>query len=116
VPAAPPSDDAVCLGFSFGGWTPPLNWRASGHGAPLDSASVARAPSGRGWAAGGAVPADTTLMLFPPWWPVGVEVALPTRTPEPGDTVLGRAMALVGDGRRQPPTSRVRAWRVPCRR
>jgi hypothetical protein len=55
-------------------------------------------------------------MLFPAWWPVGVEVALGTRSPALGDTVSGRATALVADGRREAPTSRVRAWQVPCAR
>ena len=30
------------------------------------------------------------------------------------DTVAGRAIALVADGRKRPPTSAVRLWRVPC--
>jgi hypothetical protein len=110
-----PADAPVCLGFSFGPWTPALDWRAAGHGAPVDSARVPRAPGGRGWAASDAAPlSDTTVMLFPPWWPVGVMVDLASKAPAAGDTVAGRAMALVNDGRRRSPTSRVRAWRVPC--
>ena len=57
---------------------------------------------------------DSVVMLFPKWWPVGVTVALPTRRPAPGDTVTGRAQALVSDVRAKIPTSRVRAWAVPC--
>ena len=30
------------------------------------------------------------------------------------DTIAGRAVALVADGRKRPPTSAVRLWRVPC--
>jgi hypothetical protein len=45
-----------------------------------------------------------------------VIVELPLRAAAPGDTVAGRATALIADGRQQAPTSRVRAWRVPCQR
>jgi hypothetical protein len=111
------SDAAVCLGFSFGPWSPPLDWRLAGHEVAVDSAHVPRAPDGRGWAtASQGAPAEATLMLFPAWWPVGVEVVLSTRNPAPGDTVSGRATALVADGRREAPTSRIRAWPVPCGR
>ncbi len=110
-------DAPVCLGFSFGPWTPPLDWRGAGHGVAVDSARVLRAPDGRDWASPGlGSGSDTTLMLFPAWWPVGVEVALRTRGPAPGDTVSGRATALVADGRREAPRSLVRAWQVPCGR
>jgi hypothetical protein len=59
-------------------------------------------------------PEDSVVVLYPRWWPAGVIVALPTRTPAPGDTIEGRARALVADGRRANPTSRVRAWAVRC--
>lgn len=116
--AAPTRQEgAVCLGFSFGPWTPPLDWQAAGHGAAMDSSGVAMAPGGRGWAASdSSLQSMSTVMLFPPWWPVGVAVELGTAAPAPGDTVAGRAHALVNDGRLTPPTSRVRAWRVPCGR
>ena len=118
APAPDRAEPAVCLGFSFGPWTPPLDWRLAGHETAVDSSLVPRAPNGRGWAAPtpGITPADTTLMLFPAWWPVGVQVVLSTRPPAPGDTVSGQAFALVADGRRDPPTTRVRAWQVPCGR
>ena len=107
----------VCLGFSFGPWTPALDWQLAGHGAAVDSALVPRAPGGRGWAASNLQsPADTALMLFPTWWPVGVVVELSTRAWAAGDTVAGRATALIADGRQQAPTSRVKAWPVPCGR
>jgi hypothetical protein len=117
APGPPGSEAAVCLGFSFGPWTPALDWQLAGHGVAMDSSHVPRAPGGRGWAAlRAAAAADTTVMLFPAWWPVGVMVELSTRTPAPGDTVPGRATALIADGGQQAPTSRVRAWQVPCRR
>ena len=57
---------------------------------------------------------DSIVLLFPKWWPVAVAVTLPTRRPAPGDTVAGRAVALVADAKAKVPTSRVRAWAVPC--
>lgn len=105
---------AVCLGFAFGSWTPALDWHAARHQGTMDSSWVGHAPGGRGWAAGDDATADSTLMLYPGWWPVGVAVALPTRSPVRGDTVSGIATALVADGRVRNPTAKVRAWRVPC--
>ena len=115
APAAP-AHASVCLGFAFGAWKPKLDWRAVGHTVAPGSAAQEQAPGGRDWAAGpGATGSDTTLMLFPRWWPAGVVVALPTRTPTPGDTITGRATALVPRGDMAAPESRVRAWRVACR-
>lgn len=106
--------DAVCFGFAFGAWSPPLDWRAAGHGDRPDSSKLAHAPAGRDWAAEGSTPRDTVLMLYPAWWPVGVLVEIPARRIVAGDTVTGRASALVADGRLRAPTAVVRAWRVPC--
>jgi hypothetical protein len=111
---APSDTSAVCLGFAFGRWTPPLDWHAAKHVGAMDSSAVGHAPGGRGWAAGDGEMPDSTLMLYPGWWPVGVTVALPTRAPVAGDTVSGIATALVADGRVRNPTAKVRAWRVPC--
>ena len=111
---APRDTSAVCLGFAFGRWTPPLDWHAAKHQGVMDSSAVGHAPGGRGWAAGDGEMPDSTLMLYPGWWPVGVTVALPTRSPAAGDTVTGIATALVADGRVRNPTAKVRAWRVPC--
>ena len=113
--AAPRSDDAVCLGFAFGAWTPKLDWKAAGHVPVTANVPGDKTPEGRDWAAP-PVAGDTSLMLFPRWWPAGVAVALPTRTPAVGDTIVGRAVALVPGPDMEAPTSRVRAWRVPCRR
>jgi hypothetical protein len=112
-PAGAPPD--VCFRFMFGAWSPPLDWRAAGHRAPPDSSSVASSSTGRGAAAEISVGADSALLLLPGWWPAGVLVELPTRTPAPGDTVVGRASAFVADGSVAPPVSRVRAWRVECK-
>jgi hypothetical protein len=105
--------EPVCLGFAFGAFTPKLDWERAGH-APIRAGSVQRAPDGRDWASDQALPNDSSLYLFPAWWPVGVWVELSSRAPAPGDTVNGRATALVARGNITPPVARVRAWRVPC--
>ena len=104
----------VCLGFAFGTWTPALDWRAAGHQTALDPSVHQRADDGRDWATTQAVQDEHTIVLLPSWWPAGVSVTLPTRAPAPGDTVVGRAFAYIGDGRRKAPTTEVRAWSVPC--
>jgi len=104
----------VCLGFAFGGFTPKLDWAKAGH-APLRPGSAERAPDGRDWASDQALPNDSSLYLFPAWWPVGVWVQLTAR-PAPGDTVSGRATALVARGDITPPVAKVKAWQVPCGR
>ena len=109
------TDEPVCLGFAFGTWTPKLDWHGAGHGEMPSAAMMQRAPSGRDWATdGGAGAADSLLILYPGWWPAGVRVDLPTRTPAPGDTVVGRAVAFVANGALTPPVAKVRAWRVGC--
>ena len=113
--AQAPSNDSppVCLGFAFGAWTPALDWRAAGH-PPLDPKFHLSAGDGRDWATTDAVANESTVVLLPSWWPAGVSVTLPNRTPALGDTVVGSAFAYVADGRRTAPTSQVRAWRVRC--
>ena len=110
-------DDQACLGFSFGPWNPPLDRHAAGHGDMPDSSLLQHAAPGRDWASAasaGRGDPDSLLVLFPSWWPAGVAVDIPRRTPAPGDTVTGRATALIADGTRKAPISRIRAWRRPC--
>lgn len=107
-------DDAVCLGFAFGAFTPKLDWERAGHQPVRDSSALQHAPAGRDWAADIATSRDSLLYLFPAWWPVGVLVEVPNRAPAYGDTVSGRATALVARGDLTPPVAKVRAWRVPC--
>lgn len=121
VVAAPPAfaqnvvpDTAQCFGFTFGAWKPALDLIAAGHRKePLDTALL-KAPGGREWASD-ATPNDTTLLLFPSWWPVGVEVKFERRPRSFADTVSGRATALVANGQTTPPRAPVRLWRVSCR-
>jgi hypothetical protein len=104
----------VCLGFTFGQWTPALDWKAAGHQTTIDPATHQHAADGRDWATTQAVQDEHTIMLLPSWWPAGVSVTLPNRSPAMGDTVVGSAFAFVADGRKKAPTAKVWAWRVPC--
>jgi hypothetical protein len=108
------NEPPVCLGFAFGKWTPALDWRAAGHVTPLDTLTHQGTGDGRDWATTQAVQNEHTIILLPSWWPAGVSVTLPNRSPAMGDTVVGAAFAFVGDGRRTAPVSQVRAWRVAC--
>ena len=109
-------EESICLGFAFGAFTPKLVWEKAGHRPIRIGSGAERAPDGRDWASDRAVPNDTTLYLFPSWWPVGVLVEVPSRRPLPGDTLTGRATALVASGKITPPVAPVRIWRVPCAR
>jgi hypothetical protein len=106
-----------CFGFKFGVWDPPLKSVASAGNPGYDPTARARAGAQRDWAArvptGRATssPADSVLMLFPAWWPVGVEIEW---TEQRGDTLIGTAHALVADGRLKNPVTSVRGTRVPC--
>jgi hypothetical protein len=108
------SEPPVCLGFTFGQWTPALDWKAAGHQTNIDPAIHQHAADGRDWATTQAVEDEHTIMLLPSWWPAGVSVTLPNRSPVPGDTVVGTAFAFIADGRKKAPTAKVWAWRVPC--
>jgi hypothetical protein len=111
---SPSVEAGSCLGFSFGSWTPALDWHASGHDRTPGTISTPVAPGGRDWAAAPTHPnADGSILLFPSWWPVGVMIDLPARAPAPGDTVDGRATALVANGA-EPSRAAVRAWLVRC--
>jgi hypothetical protein len=121
VPAAPPAPAAAtvtreeeCLGLAFGRWTPPLDARAAGHAPIPPAGQLPQAPNGRDWAAAIAAGRDTTLMLFPAWWPAGVHVRLPARVRTDRDTIRATAVALVADGRITPPTAQALVWLVPC--
>ena len=121
APAAPGTAPAPaargipeCLGFSFGKWTPALDARAAGHD-PAARSGHQRAPGGRDWASELLTGRDSTLMLFPQWWPAGVLIDFRSPTVH-GDTLRGTATALVADGRLRAPVAPVLAWGVPCRR
>ena len=108
------SESAQCFGFSFGAWQPPLDLALAGHDTSSQDQALLKAPGGRAWASD-AIPNDTTLLLFPAWWPAGVHVTFPRRPRAAADTVSGDATALVANGNLPAPRARLRAWRVPCR-
>ena len=113
---ATPSAPEECLGLAFGDWTPPLDAVAAGHrqSGRFDTSAVSRAPNARDWALRLQAGRDTTLMLFPAWWPVGVAVRVPAVEAAGRDTLRGTATALVADARATAPTAAVLLWRVPC--
>jgi hypothetical protein len=106
-------DPPACYGFAFGAWSPVLDWKAAGHAGAMGEHVAPLAPQNRDWAMNDHG-RDTLLMLFPAWWPAGVSVAFDHPPRAVGDTVVGRAIALVADGRLKAPTARARAWVVPC--
>ena len=106
-----------CYGFTFGAWNPPLKSVASTYNPGYDPSSSAPAGSPRDWAARvpngpPTSPADSTLLLFPAWWPAGVAIEWRQQY---GDTLIGVARALVADGRIKNPETPVRGTRVACR-
>jgi hypothetical protein len=104
-----------CLGFSFSTWTPPLDLKQAGHDPSVDTSRFLRAPHGRDWATSGTkAEGDTTIVLFPIWWPPGVVISLEHVPASNTDTVRGKAMALVADARAKSPTTNIRAWQKRC--
>ncbi|HEX6631788.1 MAG TPA: hypothetical protein VF048_11895, partial [Gemmatimonadaceae bacterium] len=114
VGARDDTDAAECLGFAFGGWTPPLDPAAAGHAPFPPAATLPHAPGGRDWAATDAAARDTLLLLFPSWWPAGVSIRFAHAPRTRRDTVRGTATALVADGRLRAPEAKVLGWLVPC--
>jgi len=113
---APDRAGGECFRFVFGAWDPPLDAKAAGH-APFPPAdSLQQAPGGRDWAFSDSTAHDLQLMLYPAFWPAGVSVRFPSAPHSLGDTVRGRAIALVADGRVTSPEADALAWLVPCRR
>jgi len=113
--ASPAADTPTCLRFTFGAWTPALDWKLAGHRGAADSTHVGHTPEGRGWAApASGQNADTVLVLFPGFWPAGVSLTFDPRALSAADTVIGKATALVADANKPSPVSRARVWRVPC--
>lgn len=113
---------STCWRFAFGTWTPALDWASAGHdGQAIDLANrVQRVRdslfardtnavrnnamvwerAGDGW----------SVVLFPPWWPVGVQVLFDSVLAG-GAEMTGRATALVANANTQPSRTRARAVR-----
>jgi hypothetical protein len=108
-------DPPACYGFAFGAWSPGLDWKAAGHAGTVGEHVAPLAPQNREWAMNDRG-RDSLLVLFPAWWPAGVSVVFDHPPRIVGDTVVGRAIAFVADGRLRAPTARARGWVVPCGR
>ncbi|HEU6453428.1 MAG TPA: hypothetical protein VFT57_18560 [Gemmatimonadaceae bacterium] len=105
-----------CFRFVFGEWEPPLDAKAAGHPSFAPAESLPQAPDGRSWAFRDSTPQDVQMLLYPSFWPAGVSVRFPHAPRTASDTVRGRAIALVADGRVRSPEADATAWLVPCRR
>lgn len=103
TPGDAPAPLAGCYRFAFGAWDPPLD--SVPRPLPGDPATPANL-----W---DFTASDSVLLIFPAWWPVGVQVRV-DRTRATGDTLHGTATAYVSDGRWRAPTSRARIWKAPC--
>lgn len=129
TPAQAQSDSlpppGACWRFSFGEWTPPLDWSRAGHTGEA-STMAQRVRSARD----SIFVRDTNavnsnpmhwertahgfrLLLFPPWWPVGVLVTFDS-TALTAQELTGEAVAMAADGASNPSRARVRA-RKTCR-
>jgi hypothetical protein len=113
--SADSNDTAYCLGFSFATWHPALDLKAAGHNPVVDTTHHQHAPGGRDWALSGPkVVGDSEIFLLPIWWPAGVVITLEHAPRSPTDTVAGKAVALVADGSKTPPSTVIRAWEKRC--
>lgn len=114
----------ACWRVAFGAWDPPLDWTRAGHPGAADTLAdrVRRARDSifaRDTAAVGSnatlwhwTPRGWTLLLFPPWWPVGVEVRFAQIRAEDIE-ISGEAVAFVGNASQVPSRARARAIRCP---
>ena len=114
----------LCWRFAFGAWTPPLDWERAGHrgnttemsdrihrirdsifakdtNAVRNNAMVWERTR-RGW----------SVVLFPPWWPVGVSVEFDS-VMAGGNEMTGQATAFVADAGQENSRARARALRCP---
>jgi hypothetical protein len=114
-----------CWRFSFGEWSPPLDWVRAGHAGKADETATAiRRIRDSVFArdtvasASNAMTFEKTargaiLVLYPPWWPAGVEVTFDS-TLAGGKEMVGTATAMVADARHPASTTRARAWQISC--
>ncbi len=119
--AAPSS---VCWRFAFSSWNPPLDWEKAGHTGKADElAERVRRIRDSVFVKDSAASRNNAMMweqtakgwsvvLFPPWWPVGVKVEFDSVLAE-GREMTGRALAFVADAGNEPSTARARAVRCP---
>ena len=125
LPADGASPPSPCWKFAFGEWTPALNWTGAGHAGAADSTALvvhrirdsvyardrrATRTDAMSWE---RTSHGMLLLLFPAWWPAGVEVTFDSALVE-GREMLGTAVAMVANASRAPSTARARAWQVAC--
>jgi hypothetical protein len=113
-----------CWRFAFGTWTPPLDWEHAGHRGSASEMSdrvqrirdsvfakdtnavrnnaMVWEGTGNGW----------SVVLFPPWWPVGVKVDFDSVLAG-GREMTGQAVAFVADASKDNSRARARAVRCP---
>ena len=113
---------STCWRFAFGAWTPALDWAAAGHDGQAadlatrvqrvrDSVYLRDTSAARNnammWE---RTKAGWSVVLFPQWWPVGVQVQFDSVLAGGGE-MTGRATALVANANAQPSRARARAVR-----
>lgn len=116
---------SACWRFAFGEWTPALDWGKAGQPGQLGATAaavqrirdsvfakdpVAMSNNAMTWE---RTPQGMLLMLYPPWWPVGVAVTFDS-TLAGAKEMLGTAVALEANGDQPPSRARARAWQVAC--
>lgn len=114
----------ACWRVAFGTWDPPLDWTRAGHPGAADTLAervrrVRDSVFDKDAAAVGSnamlwhwSPRGWTLLLFPPWWPVGVEVRF-GQIRAADVEISGEAVALVGNASQSPSRAKARASRCP---
>lgn len=122
--AANSPQPSPCWRFAFGEWKPALDWAKAGHWGS-DSGMAKRVDRARdsihlGNPAARApemtieyVDGGMRVMLYPPWWPIGVLIVFPGVTPATRE-VSGTAKALVADAAMTPPAATARAQQIAC--
>jgi hypothetical protein len=120
----PANPAGACWRFAFSAWTPPLDWERAGHDGKAaqlnervrrvrDSVFVRDSAAARNnamhWE---RTERGLSVVLFPPWWPVGIKVEFDSVTAG-GTEMIGQAVAFVADAGQEPARARARALRCP---
>ena len=119
-----PIEFPPCVRVAFGNWTPPLQWKEAGHVASpaavaerqrfLRDSVFALADSARqrGEMVWWTSPRGPRLLVFPPFWPVGVVIEL--KGTWAGDSLVGEAHALVADVSQRVSSTTAKVLRNNC--
>ena len=113
-----------CWRFAFGAWTPSLDWDRAGHdGKATDLANRVQRVRDSVFAKDTNAVRNNAMywertrsgwsvVLFPPWWPVGVKVDFDSVLAG-GTEMTGQAIALVANAGAEASRARARAVRCP---